>query len=237
MTPSRSLYQYSTASALMAGVAGKGIRLSELLSHGNYGLGTMVNINGEVIVNDGIAYHMQPSGSIRTLDASSELPFAMVARLETDDSHSVAGLQTKQSIQENLLKLYPGATNRFIVFLIEGRFDTMTTRVVQGQKYPGQPLSELGDQQKLTRYCDVQGTVVGFLNPSFIDGVSVSGLHAHFLSSDKTFGGHVLEVKSEGTIRLVADVLNSFILELPDNNDFDKATLELDGEALRKVEG
>jgi alpha-acetolactate decarboxylase len=237
MTSSRALYQYSTASALMAGVAGTGIRLSELLSHGNYGLGTMVNIDGEVVVIDGITYHMQPSGSIRTLDAGSKLPFAMIAHLATDDFHSVAGLQTKQSIQEYLLKLYPGATNRFMVFLIEGRFDTMTTRVVQGQRYSGQPLSELGDQQRVTRHCDVQGTVVGFSNPSFIDGVSVSGLHAHFLSADKTFGGHVLELKSEGTIRLVADVLSSFILELPDNKDFDKARLELGGEALRKVEG
>jgi alpha-acetolactate decarboxylase len=171
------------------------------------------------------------------LEDDKELPFAMVAHLSTDRSLSINGLRGKDSIRDNLLKLYPGATNRFIIFKITGHFDTLTARVVRGQQYPGQSLAELGDNQKVNKYEDVQGTVVGFWSPSFIDGISVGGLHAHFLSSDTTFGGHVLALEATGSVDLAADILNSFHLELPGTSEFDKATLEPGGEALKKVEG
>jgi alpha-acetolactate decarboxylase len=241
MAPVSHLYQYSTASALMAGVAATGIQLSELLTHGNYGLGTMTKIDGEVVIIDGTAYHLQSSGSVQIVENQKQLPFAMVTDLATTDESNrsvvVEGLRTKQSIYDNLIKLSPGVTNRFVFFIIEGRFDRMKVRVVRGQQYPGQPLSELGDQQRVISHEDVQGQVVGFWSPEFMDGVSVSGLHAHFLSSDKTFGGHVLELEAKEIVAVTAKLLNGFHLELPDNEEFGEAKLAPGGEALHKVEG
>ncbi|OAQ60536.1 alpha-acetolactate decarboxylase precursor [Pochonia chlamydosporia 170] len=237
MAPASQLFQYSTASALMAGIASTGIRVSNLLSHGNYGLGTVANVDGEVVVVNGVPYHLQSSGDVKVLDDQQQLPFAMVAHFSKDRSLSIDGLPHKDAIRDNLLRIYPGATNRFIIFKLEGQFDTMTARVVRGQEYPGQSLSELGEHQKVNKYEHVRGTIVGFWSPSFMDGISVGGLHAHFLSSDNTFGGHVLALEASGSLQLTADVLNSFHLELPESNDFDKAKLEPGGDALKKVEG
>ncbi|KAL1967436.1 hypothetical protein VTN77DRAFT_3221 [Rasamsonia byssochlamydoides] len=237
------LYQYSTASALMAGVASHGIPLSKLLSHGSHGLGTMTLINGEVVMLDGTAYHLQPSGSIRIVDRHEQLPFAMVtpfSNIPSSDKKSSTfpeGLRSKSAIFDCLLKLYPGAANRFVFFLMSNAyFDSITVRVVRGQKYPRQPLSELGDAQKVDCYRDVRGSIIGFWSPTFMDGVSVSGLHMHFLSEDRTYGGHVLELQTREEVSLTAAVLNSFHIELPDNKEFETAQLGGGGEALHKVE-
>lgn len=221
----------------MAGIASSGIKLSDLLLHGDVGLGTMVNIDGEVVLIDGKAYHFQSSGSVTVADENRELPFAMTTRLESEEPDVVESLQTKQSIYDTLVQRYDGAANRFVVFIIEGLFDKMKVRVVRGQQYPGQPLSELGDQQKVIFHESVEGRVIGFWSPQFMDGVSVSGLHAHFLSSDQTFGGHVLELEAKQALTFKSKVLDTFCLELPKNTEFNKAKLQLGGEALHKVEG
>jgi alpha-acetolactate decarboxylase len=235
------LYQYSTASALMAGIASQGIQLSELLSHGTYGLGTMTDINGEVVILEGTAYHLQSSGAVRIVGVEEQLPYAMVTLFESATTRTYAtfpGLRNKQSVLGCLQTLFLGVTNRFIFFIIaKVHCDQITVRVVQGQQYPRQPLSELGDAQKINRYQNVVGSIVGFWSPAYMDGVSVSGLHMHFLSEDRMHGGHVLELEAKQEICLEAAVLNDFKLELPKNEEFDQATLEVGGEALRKVEG
>jgi alpha-acetolactate decarboxylase len=204
-------------------------------------LGTMASINGEVVVLDGIAYHLQSSGAARKVEAHEELPFAMVTSLEASQTRSNStfrGLRSKQSILECLRSLFGGVTNRFVFFLIaKVRCESITVRVVQGQRYPRQPLSELGDAQKVYSYQDVTGSLVGFWSPTYMDGVSVSGLHMHFLSEDRSYGGHVLEVEATQELRMEAAMLNEFDLELPVNEEFDEVTLGVGGEALRKVEG
>lgn len=235
------LYQYSTASALMAGVASRGIQLSELLSHGTHGLGTMASINGEVVIIDSTTYHLQPTGTVRIVDAHEELPFAMITAFNdstTKKQASFPNLPDKQSLLQHLQSLHHGTPNRFVCFVIPCvRLDYLKARVVRGQQYPRQPLSELGDAQKVNTYQDVTGGIVGFWSPKYMDGVSVSGLHMHFLSEDKQFGGHILELESTREISVQAAVLNEFDLELPDNEEFSGATLGTGGEALRKVEG
>jgi len=40
---------------------------------------------------------------------------------------------------------------------------------------------------------DVTGTIVGFRAPSYAQGMTVAGHHLHFISSEHTQGGHVLD--------------------------------------------
>jgi sideroflexin-5 len=235
------LYQYSTASALMAGVASRGIRLSELRTHGTHGLGTMASINGEVVILDSTTYHLQSTGAVRVVEAHEELPFAMITSFndcKTRKQSAFPNLPSKQSILQYLHTLYTGTNNRFAFFLIPSiSLDTITARVVRGQQYPSQPLAELGAAQKVTTYKSVTGSIVGFWSPHYMDGVSVSGLHMHFLSEDRSYGGHVLELQSGSEFVLEAALLNQFDLELPGDEDFGRAKLETGGEALKKVEG
>ena len=58
--PTNDIYQYSSIGALMSGICQTGISLLNMLKHGNYGLGTVSNLNDEVIIIDGEAYHFPP---------------------------------------------------------------------------------------------------------------------------------------------------------------------------------
>jgi acetolactate decarboxylase len=52
-----------------------------------------------------------------------------------------------------------------------------------------------------------------------MNGVNASGYHAHFLSRDKTKGGHVLEC-AVGSAEVMADDISRFEMILPVSADF-----------------
>ena len=81
------------------------------------------------------------------------------------------------------------------------------------------------------------GTLIGIYSPSFSGAFSVPGYHFHFLSSDRTQGGHLLEVSSE-LLRLQVEELTDFPLALPENETFLQADLSRDATAyLKRAEG
>jgi acetolactate decarboxylase len=72
---------------------------------------------------------------------------------------------------------------------------------------------------------EVEGTMLGFRFPTYVEGIEVAGYHLHFISADHKRGGHVLESLSSG-LRARLDVSNDLHVELPpevDLNDPDLA--------------
>src|SRR5206468_762895 len=50
---------------------------------------------------------------------------------------------------------------------------------------------------------DVEGTMVGFRFPDYGEALEVSGYHLHFITADRSRGGHVLEARPrQATVRL-----------------------------------
>lgn len=107
---------------------------------------------------------------------------------------------------------------------------------MRGQEYKGQPLSELGDNQFVATYEDVDATIVGFRSPKAWQGFTVAGQHLHFITNDRKAGGHVLEMEAESVELGMATIANCHI-ELPNTVDFNSADLVSDAEAIKKVEG
>ncbi len=83
MAPPNELFQYSVVSALMDGVAGSGLPLAELLSHGDHGLGTFRHMVGEMIILDGAIYQMRSDGSHRNQPAGIQAARCTSARHST----------------------------------------------------------------------------------------------------------------------------------------------------------
>ena len=83
---------------------------------------------------------------------------------------------------------------------------------------------------------DVSGVIVGFRTPQFVKGVNVPGCHFHFLSDDRTQGGHILDFELiEGSCKV--DLCNKFLLLLPENDSLKDIDLSQDKSAeLHKVE-
>src|SRR5216684_2704366 len=63
-TPIHTLFQVSTSGALVAGVYSGVVDVKAILDHGDFGLGTFANLDGEMVVLDGRVYQVQGSGRV-----------------------------------------------------------------------------------------------------------------------------------------------------------------------------
>src|SRR5246127_5942426 len=57
--PVHTVFQVSISGALVAGVYDKEVSVKSILQHGDFGLGTFANLDGEMIVLDGKVYQVQ----------------------------------------------------------------------------------------------------------------------------------------------------------------------------------
>ena len=100
---------------------------------------------------------------------------------------------------------------------------------------PYPPLVEVTKNQPVFEFNDVEGTIVGFRCPAYVQGVNVPGYHLHFLTKEGDGGGHVLEFKVEEATAYV-DYTSAFLMILPgEGSDF--YAIDLTQEGGREVLG
>lgn len=76
------IYQVSTLQALAMGYTKKVITVGELLEHGDTGLGTFENVDGEMIVLDGHCYRALEDGRVVEADSDMGVPFSSVTKFQ-----------------------------------------------------------------------------------------------------------------------------------------------------------
>src|SRR6516225_11565671 len=81
-----TLYQVSTATALVEGIYQGAVRVGNLREHGDLGLGTFEDLDGEMVVVDGQFYQVRGDGSVRECDDDALSPFAVVTRFAPEAS-------------------------------------------------------------------------------------------------------------------------------------------------------
>lgn len=229
------LYQTSTINALLDEVYDGNVTFKELKKHGDLGLGTFNNLDGEMIGLDGEFYQIKADGVAYPVDDSMKTPFAVVTFFESDKTKEL-----DKSVNYEQLKLYLDnmlpTENIFYAFKIEGTFKYVKTRSVPGQNKPYPPLVEIVKDQPIFEFHDVEGTLVGSWFPGYMKGINVPGYHFHFITEDKKAGGHLLECQTED-IRIGIDYTSNSYLSLPEDDEFYNAELSKENQAaLEKVE-
>lgn len=216
------LYQTSLMSALLGGVYEGQMTYAELEKHGDFGLGTFNDLDGEMIAFDGQFFQLRADGSARPVLLSERTPFAVVTTFRAEQELTISDPISKASLLETI----DAATdaNLFSAIRIDGLFETMQTRTVSRQSKPFPPLTEATKGQAENRLENVRGTLAGFRSPSYAQGVGVAGYHLHFLREDKQAGGHSLDFTlREGCVRFAT--LHSLHIELPNSEAFLSADL------------
>lgn len=234
--PCDTVYQTSTIDALLAGLYDGDVGLEELGLHGNFGIGTYNGLDGEMILYDDEFYQVRADGKVYRPDPRTDTPFATVCAFEDELSFELQPGSDYKSVERQIDMQSPNQ-NIFNAIMIEGEFDFVKTRSVPRQRRPYPPLKEVAQHQPQFMLEDVEGVIVGFRSPPFVKGLNVPGYHLHFLSADRTAGGHILDFKlRRATCRL--DRINKLQLELPlDSIEFGKTDLSRDRSAdLHKVE-
>lgn len=235
LIPEQSLFQVSTIDALLQGDYDGYTTLKELSAKGDFGIGTVDALDGELVVENGQFYQVKSDGKVYRPSADTKTPFASIVRFAPEDSVNVQNLNFDQFklLVDSLMK----SKNYFFAIRLEGNFELVHTRSVPGQQKPYPPLVVVTQNQPEFNLTETHGKLTGFYCPEFVKGINIPGYHLHYLSDDKTSGGHLLNFRlKSGTLKL--DKIQNFEMKLPESGSFQKTEYKTDRtEELKKVEG
>ena len=178
---------------MLAGLYDGAIDFGSLSTYGDFGIGTFDRFNGEMIGFDGSFYQIDSHGMAHRVSDAETTPFACVTFFEPDLSASLPHNADYASLSVFLTSFLP-TQNLFYAIRVDGTFSYVKTRSVPAQEEPYRPLVDIVAEQPTFDFHHVEGTLIGFRCPEFVAGLNVAGDHLHFLTSDRTSGGHVLDV-------------------------------------------
>ncbi len=230
-----TLYQYSTIDGLLAGLYDGEMTVGEIAAHGDFGLGTFNDLDGEMIVIDGIVYQARGGGTTQTAPAQTLVPFVSVTFFDANKTAPLPSGFNLAALEAYLDQLAPNQ-NVYQAIRVDGVFKHLKLRTPPKQSKPYAPLAQVIAQQDVFELKDVAGTLVGIRTPQYLASLNVAGYHFHFITADRATGGHVFEITADsGTIRI--DRTAQFKVTLPETQKF--AALDLNQsrhEDMKRVE-
>lgn len=231
------LYQYSVIDALLAGVYDGQMTFGELRKHGDFGIGSFNQLDGELLINENKIYKIRYDGSIQQVKDSDSTGIAFVKFFKADtilmfkeDNISY------ESLQKKIAALLP--SNNLYGIRLTAKFSRMKARAPRPASKPYLPLKtylSTGGQQNF-EFQNISGVSVGFFLPPYMARTNVPGFHLHFISSDQKRGGHIFEFVTN-EVRVEIDYCKGVLLEVNADPEFQKANLTTDREKeLQEVE-
>lgn len=240
-SPDRSgdlLYQVSLLQGLTFGDYHGSVTIGEAKQHGDAGIGTFDRLNGELIMLDGQVYRAAGDGSVSPVSDEETTPFCVVTFLDEDVTQNLRDIPDYEGLHRELDRMVAArGINRFYMIRIDGKFREVNVRSVYAQQEPYRPLVKvLEHDQTFFDYENIDGTVVGLYCPPYMSSLNAAGWHMHFISGDKTKGGHVLGLQIADAA-LTWDDIDAFQLRLPQNKMFAGFDLTVDqSRDIEKIE-
>lgn len=217
--------QFAVLDALLAGAYESGIPVPDVRALGGFGVGCCDALGGEVVILDGELFECTVDEPPQAMADAESLPFVDVCTPPDGPPERVRDLELGAfvAVVERALV----SRNLFHAVRVDGRFASVRVRVTPRERHPFRPLADVVAGQVETVHDDVAGTLVGFWCPAIYQGVTVAGLHLHFLAHDRSAGGHVLDLRiAEAELRMTAH--DRFHLRLPTDDLFLRTELTHD---------
>jgi acetolactate decarboxylase len=185
----------------------------DLAEHGDFGIGTFHELDGEMIALDGNFYQITIDGKPKQADPSIKAPYATVTFFEADITKTLGDSIDYFEIQNIIQSLMP-SENAIYAIKISGTYIYAETRSVPPQNKPYPIIAEAVANQAIFNLNNVSATAVGFWFPNSMSGVDYAGYHLHLITDDHSAGGHLLDFTIENAI-VEIDQTNNFNLVLP----------------------
>jgi acetolactate decarboxylase len=220
-----TLFQVSTSTALVEGVYGGVVTIAELKQHGSFGLGTFDGLDGEMLALDGHFYQVLGDGTVREARDDARVPFAVVTEFRAEREFIIDRVDSFDELTAQL-DSRRNTGNLFFAARIDGHFAHIRTRALC-KTVSGVSLVEATAHQPEFALNDVSGTAVGFWTPLYARTINVAGWHFHFVTDDRSSGGHVLDcqgVQLRAQLQDLADVR----IAMPETAAFLQADLTQD---------
>jgi acetolactate decarboxylase len=209
------LFQVSTMNAIFRADYDGEITYGKLKQHGDFGIGTFDALDGELFALEGKFYRIKADGRAYPVDDSMKTPFAVITFFQPDKSVLSDKVSDYEQLQSYLDSLLP-AKDIFYAIKIEGTFEYVKARNIPRQNRPYPQFSEVVKNQIIFEFHDVEGTMVGFWCPAYLEEINVPGYHFHFITKDKRMGGHLLECQMEN-VKIEIDYTPEFHMALSES--------------------
>lgn len=230
-----SVFQYSTLSALLEGVYDGEMTVGELKKHGNYGIGTFNALDGEMILYEGECYKATSDSKVIKVGDLAKIPFAAICTFVPDTIIKIGHALNLKEIKHYIDSVMPSG-NLLYAYKISGSFDSIVIRSVPKQQKPYVRLIEAYKAQGVYTFAHLDGILFGYKFPHYLKDVNMDDYHFHFLTTDKSKGGHLLSCTiMNGEIDVA--IIRNFQLQLPDNNYFNATKFLNSKSELLKIEG
>jgi acetolactate decarboxylase len=232
-----SMFQVSTSGALVEGLYQGALTVGDLRRHGDTGLGTFEELDGEMILVDGHCYQARGDGTVTEVTDDVLTPFATVVAFAVDESHVMTDVISFDDLTSRLDGLRD-SDNEFIAWRITGFLDALRTRTAC-RHASGTPLAEAVVDQAVFERADLPATIVGFWSPGFSQAIAIPGYHLHAISDDRAHAGHVFDLRAQ---HLTVDVhrVSDLHVALPETEAFLQANLvaaHADMDAIERSKG
>ena len=212
-----SIFQVSTSGALVQGLYQGCVSVADLRRHGDLGLGTFEDLDGEMILLDGHCYQARSDGSVIEADDSELTPFASVVNFAADYEENLAAVPTYDALTAEIDRMRK-SDNGFVSIRATGTFTSLSLRAACKSE-SGVDLVAATAGQALFDFADIAGTLVGFWSPAYSKSIAIPGHHMHFISADRQHGGHVLDLSTDALFVELNDV-NDVRLAIPETSAF-----------------
>ena len=219
------LYVTAPVNALVEGLYQQDSTISEILARGDFGIGTFNQLDGEMLVRDGRVYQLRADGSAFGVTPQTRTPFACVTFFRPYSVDEVAQPLDHDALIALLDRLLP-SRNMVYAIAVDGLFAQVRTRSVARQD-AARPLVEVAREQVVSEFAAVEGHLVGYWTPSFLQSIAPPGYHFHFITHDATRGGHLLDCRVQ-CVRISVQHIASLELGLPLTLDYLTADLSRD---------
>lgn len=220
---SNVVYQVAPVTALAKGIDQSNYSYQRLEQHGDFGLGTFQNLDGEMVALNGKFYQMLADGNVMLVKKSQTTPFAEVIFFKQNQpTLAVSNVNGYNKLQQILLTQFKNKNTPYAI-RIDGEFLTIKARAAHSSG-PHTTLTEAAKNQTVFDFNHVKGTLVGYWFPDYLSNVAVKGFHLHFIDDKRKHGGHVLDLQiKSGDIHI--QQISNLNLYFPDNADFESANL------------
>ena len=212
-----SVYISTPLNALVEGLYQENMTIGDLKKHGDFGLGTFNELDGEMVMLNGVVYQLKSDGKVYEVKDDVKTPFACVTFFMPHTKEVINEKMDYSRFNKFISSIIP-SPNIFYAILLYGKFEHIKTRSVPKQRNYV-PLINAAEHQKIFEYKNITGVINGFYTPPFMESIHVAGYHLHFIDDQRTCGGHLLECTIK-EVNLSLQFIQKMELGLPITMDY-----------------
>lgn len=230
------LYQIGLVPAFLNGMYTSDFNFQSLAKKGDFGLGTINQLDGEMIAFDGHFYSIDKNGLASEIADTICTPYAVVSFFKPQHFYTIKQISNIPALNQHLLSILDNI-NIFYMIRIDGEFASLQLRSETCHCMGGIPITEeLHKNQVQYSIEKSKGTLVATFSPAYTQNICITNFHHHYLNEEKTTGGHVFDLKVMSA-HISIQPLYCFQLELTNIPELKFMNLDIDtGQVLKNIE-